>query len=83
MKKPRLTPGLLRKIFVAASIRRWNDQACPMEFSELDKQAHKILIAYLLAKFEEGSGESIEWERLIEFFIFEFFQRVEIGRAHV
>ena len=53
MRKPTLNIALLRRIFVAANIRRWNDQATPVEFYELDKQAHKIVIAYLLAHFEE------------------------------
>jgi len=74
--KPRLTSSLLRKIFIAASIRRWNDQACPVEFVELDKQAHKMVITYLLAKYEEIEGQKIDWEKLILYFCFEFFARV-------
>lgn len=73
---PRLKNSLLEKIFVAASIRRWNDQACPVEFVELDKQAHKLVITYLLAKYEELDGRQIDWEKLILYFCFEFFERV-------
>ncbi|WP_027327522.1 HD domain-containing protein [Helicobacter pametensis] len=77
MKNPRLTSKFLRKIFVAASIRRWNDQACPVEFVELDKQAHKMFIAYFLASYEEERrGERIDWDKLILFFCFEFFERM-------
>ena len=76
MKPTRLTSSLLRKIFVAASIRRWNDQACPVEFVELDKQAHKMVIAYLFAKYEQIDGKAIDWERLIMYFCFDFFARV-------
>ena len=76
-KPPRLSPELLKKIFVAASIRRWNDHATPVEFVELDKQAHKIVIAYLLAKYEEYvRGVRIDWEALILQFCFEFFERI-------
>lgn len=76
-KPPRLSPELLKKIFVAASIRRWNDHATPVEFVELDKQAHKIVIAYLLAKYEEYvCGVRIDWEALILHFCFEFFERI-------
>ncbi|PAF53712.1 competence protein ComGF [Helicobacter sp. 13S00482-2] len=75
--KPRLKSKLLRRLFVAASIRRWNDQACPVEFVELDKQAHKMVISYLLARYEEQErGICIDWEKLIEYFCFEFFARV-------
>ena len=65
LQTPRLSASLLRRIFVAASIRRWNDQACPVEFVELDKQAHKMVIAYIFAKYEEMSGKEIDWERLL------------------
>ena len=48
-----------------------------MEFVELDKQAHKIVIAYLLAKYEEYvCGVRIDWEALILQFCFEFFERI-------
>jgi len=70
-----LNEQLIRRVFVAASIRRWNDQASPVEFCELDKQAHKAFLAYLLAKFEEEKGEKIDFTALIEGFIFEFLQR--------
>lgn len=70
-----LNENLIRRVFVAASIRRWNDQASPVEFCELDKQAHKAFLAYLLAKFEEERGEKVDFTALIEGFIFEFLQR--------
>ena len=77
LRAPRLSASLLKKIFVAASIRRWNDHATPVEFVELDKQAHKIVIAYLLARYEEHlRGAKIDWERLILQFCFEFFERI-------
>ena len=77
MRKPTLNIALLRRIFVAANIRRWNDQATPVEFYELDKQAHKIVIAYLLAHFEEiENGRKVDWERLILQFCYEFFERI-------
>ncbi|WP_299548796.1 HD domain-containing protein [uncultured Helicobacter sp.] len=77
IKKPTLGFTLLRKIFVAANIRRWNDQATPVEFIELDKQAHKIVIAYLLAHYEIlENGKKIDFERLIMQFCYEFLQRI-------
>jgi putative hydrolase of HD superfamily len=72
-----LTRPLLELIYDAASIRRWNDQINPMDFTELDKQAHKMIIAYVLAKFEEEqSPGTICWRQLIEGGIFEMFHRV-------
>ncbi len=72
-----ITKGLLDKIYEAASIQRWNDHVRPVEFTELDKQAHKMILAYMFAKLEESEGHArIDWLKLIEGGIFEFFPRV-------
>ncbi|MDR1784453.1 MAG: HD domain-containing protein [Endomicrobium sp.] len=71
-----ITKDLILRIFSAANILRWNDHIRPLSFYELDKQAHKMIIAYIVAKFEEEDGRSIDWMRLIEGGIFEFFQRI-------
>jgi len=70
-----LKSNLISKIFEAASIQRWNDHVRPVELTELDKQAHKMLIAYVLGRFQEGTTP-INWTRLIEGGIFEFLQRI-------
>lgn len=49
--------ALISSIYEAASIQRWNDHIRPsIGFSELDKQAHKMVYAYILAKCE-GRGQ--------------------------
>jgi len=40
--------AFLEKIFDAANMQRWNDKIRPVELRELDKQAHKMIIAYFL-----------------------------------
>ncbi len=45
---------LIKLIFSTASIERWNDIPRPFKFIELDKQAHKMIIAYILASFEKN-----------------------------
>jgi len=71
-----ITKDLILKIFSAANILRWNDHVRPVNFFELDKQAHKMIIAYIIAKFDEESGKVVDWIKLIEGGIFEFFQRI-------
>ncbi|MGE5328497.1 MAG: HD domain-containing protein [Deltaproteobacteria bacterium] len=72
-----LSAGIIKKIYESASIYRWNDLPRPFDFTELDKQAHKMIIAYVLAKFEESEkGININWTDLIEGAIFEFFHRI-------
>ena len=49
--------SLLLRIFDAAYMQRWNDKLRPIELVELDKQGHKMIIAYILGKFEEDKNE--------------------------
>ncbi len=68
---------LLELLYEAASIQRWNDHIRPDYFSELDKQAHKMVYAYVLAKIEEADhGLSVNWPDLIEGGLFEFLHRI-------
>jgi putative hydrolase of HD superfamily len=67
--------ALLLKIFDAACMQRWNDKIRPVEFTELDKQAHKMIVAYFLGKFEEHRSE-FSWIDIIEGGFFEFLQRI-------
>lgn len=67
----------LELLFEAASIQRWNDHIRPEHFTELDKQAHKMVYAFVLAKIEEADHNAvIDWPRLIEGGFFEFLHRV-------
>ncbi len=65
--------GLILKMFDAAYMPRWNDKPRLTEFTELDKQAHKMVFAYLLGQYE---SEDFPWGELIEGGIFEFLQRI-------
>ena len=69
--------SLLLKIFDAANMQRWNDKIRPVELRELDKQAHKMMLAYFLGKFEEQE-DGFDWIEVIEGGIFEFLQRLVI-----
>lgn len=70
--------ALMLKLFDAAYMQRWNDKLRPVELIELDKQAHKMIIAYMLAKFEEEAGAPADWIGIIEGGIFELLQRIVI-----
>ncbi|NMA92863.1 MAG: HD domain-containing protein [Firmicutes bacterium] len=72
-----ISKQLLKLLFEAASIQRWNDHIRPEHFTELDKQAHKMVYAYVLGKMEETDrGVTINWRSLIEGALFEFFHRI-------
>ncbi len=59
-------------IFKAANISRWNDYPKMVDLVELDKQAHKFIIAYFIAKLEND----VDMRYIIEGGVFEFLSRV-------
>lgn len=69
-----INPKIIDSIFLAASIQRWNDYPRMVDLVELDKQAHKFIIAYFIAKLEKD----INYTHLIEAGIFEFLRRVVV-----
>ncbi len=70
---------ILERFFNVASMQRWNDHVRPLDFSELDKQGHKMILAYLFSKFEEnGRNSNFDWSKIIEGAIFEMLQRTVI-----
>lgn len=73
-----LTRTLLERIFSAASMERWNDHPHPAVFTELGKQAHKMVTAWVLGKLEEDMGSRVDWRALISGGVFEFLHRVVV-----
>lgn len=71
-----ISKGLMELIFSASSIERWNDHPRTAQFTEIDKQAHKAMIAYFIARAEEDRGRAVDWNRLIANGAFSFLHRV-------
>ncbi|PLY06992.1 MAG: hydrolase [Arcobacter sp.] len=69
-----INPKIIDYIFSSASIQRWNDYPRMVELVELDKQAHKFIIAFFIAKFEKD----VNYNHLIEAGIYEFLRRVVV-----
>ena len=72
---PTLNADMLYLFFNSANMNRWNDHMRPVDLTELDKQAHKAAIAWVLGKFEESAGNRMDWRRIIEHTMFSFIQR--------
>lgn len=74
--------NLLQLIFSGAYLLRWNDKLRPMELLEIDKQAHKMLLACVL--WHENSQELPAQQRvqlatdIIEGGLFDYFYRLII-----
>ncbi len=70
---------LANELFRAFHIQRWNDRARPMNMIEMDKHAHKMIIAYCLGKYEEADGKIIDWTKIIKNGIYELLRRIVIS----
>jgi putative hydrolase of HD superfamily len=77
IKNKSIPNSLLLKIYDAAGMQRWNDQIRAIEMTELDKQAHKMITAYVMGKIQqEEKNRELNWIDIIEYGLFEFLQRI-------
>lgn len=74
-----LTNPLINELFKAFFIQRWNDKIRPVDLIEMDKHAHKVIIAYCIAKYEEKQGKDVNWQMLIKGSIYELLRRIIIS----
>ncbi len=72
--------SLLQFTFSGANMRRWNDKLRPVELYELDKQAHKMIVAWLLIELNAKNftpEEKLDLsQKVIERGIFDYLQRL-------
>lgn len=73
----RITRDLLLELLKSAYMQRWNDKLRPIDLLELDKQAHKMIIAWFLGKFHEQDA-GFSWREIIEGGFFELLQRIVV-----
>lgn len=50
--------SLLQLLFAGSFMKRWNDKHRSMELVEIDKQAHKMMVAWML--YERNSAHLSE-----------------------
>lgn len=70
-----LSAEMLYLFFDSANMHRWNDHLRPLDLTELDKQAHKAAIAWILGKRAESEGRTIDWNGIIGGCMFSFIRR--------
>ena len=73
-----LAKNLALKIFEGFSIERWNDLVRPHEMIEMDKCAEKMMVAYIIGKYEEAQGKSIDWDWMIHASFFELLRKIAL-----
>lgn len=71
-----LNAEMLYYMFEAVNMHRWNDHLRMIDLTELDKQAHKASIAWILGKHEEDAGHDLDWEKLISGNLYSFISRL-------
>jgi putative hydrolase of HD superfamily len=74
--------GLLQLVFSGSFMKRWNDKMRPMELVEVDKQAHKMIAAWLLFELNsQGMSpeeKSVLGEDIVRGGIFDYLYRLVI-----
>ncbi len=73
-----LDKKLILKIYEGFSIQRWNDLIRPFEIVEMDKAAEKMIAAYIIGKYEESSGNQIDWTWMIYASIFDLLKKIAL-----
>lgn len=74
--------SLLQLVFSGAFMKRWNDRLRPMELMEVDKQAHKMIAAWMIltratARMSQAERLALT-EEVIEGGLFDYFYRLVI-----
>ena len=69
---------LILKMFEAFSIERWNDLIRPFDLVEMDKAAEKMVLAYIIGKFEEAAGNKINWNWMINASLFDLLKKIAL-----
>lgn len=74
--------SLLQFVFSGANMKRWNDKLRPTELLEVDKQAHKMIAAWLLCRLDQDvrspAGRLALEEEVVEGGIFDYLFRLII-----
>jgi len=70
---------LVETFFSGFSIERWNDKLRPIPLLQMDKHAHKLIIAWIIGKYEEKNGNYVNWNDIIRGGIFELLRRIIIS----
>lgn len=70
--------NLVLKIFEGFSIQRWNDLVRPFDMVEMDKAGEKMVIAYIIGKYEEEQGHTVDWNWMIYASLFDLLKKIAL-----
>ena len=72
------TNAMVLKLFEAFSIQRWNDLIRPFDIVEMDKTAEKMFLSFIIGKYEEKNGCTVDWLKIINNSFFELLRRIAL-----
>ena len=72
------TKEIVFKLFEAFSIQRWNDLVRPFDIVEMDKTAEKMFLSFIIGKYEEKNGTTVNWLTIINHSFFELLRRIAL-----
>lgn len=79
---PSIRKSLLQLIFSGSSMKRWNDKLRPIELYEVDKQGHKMMVAWMLYELNSRGMPLSEklalGEAVVEGGLFDYLYRLVI-----
>ena len=73
-----LNKNFILRLFEGFSIQRWTDLVRPFELVEMDKAAERMVVAYIIGKYEEQAGKKVEWSWMIYASIFELLKKIAL-----
>ncbi|MDR3311635.1 MAG: HD domain-containing protein [Spirochaetaceae bacterium] len=73
-----LNTTFVLKIFEGFSIDRWNDLVRPFDIIEMDKAGEKMVLAYIIGKFEEYAGAKVDWDWLVYSSLFDLLKKIAL-----
>lgn len=73
-----ITKEILLRLYEGFSIERWCDFVRPVSLSEADKGAEKLIVAFIIGKFEEKAGHFVDWRRIIYSSFFDFLEKISL-----
>lgn len=66
------------RIFEGFSIQRWNDLIRPFDLVEMDKAAEKMVLTYIIGKYEEHRKKYVDWKWLIYASLFDLLRKISL-----
>lgn len=69
---------IFKELFKGFTVLRWNDKLRPVDFIEMDKHSHKMMIAWCIGKYEEEKKRKVDWDNIIRGGVYELLRRIVI-----